>query len=225
MASDRPTEGFRVRRCFDPTRNALFTICASCDRGQRYCSYGCRQRMRQQQMRALGRPQPQLFYRCPFGQRANEDLYRTFCRADPLVRGRPPGRPADLYSNLDTANEYPRPLQSNETAGKKPRKLNSVGPNSHLCSHFIPPMTPESSPIFPCHISPENLVTARISMKTLIKPRMPFFPSCILVLGVLFSPERAACGDTPTSSQFCAEFFAPAARSVLPFVAPRIFDN
>jgi hypothetical protein len=55
MAADRPTEGLRVRRCFDPTCNTLFTICASCDRGQRYCSDGCRKRMRQQQMRASGR--------------------------------------------------------------------------------------------------------------------------------------------------------------------------
>jgi hypothetical protein len=55
MAANRPTEGLRVRRCFDPTCNTLFTICASCDRGQRYCSDGCRKRMRQQQMRASSR--------------------------------------------------------------------------------------------------------------------------------------------------------------------------
>ena len=55
MAADQPTEGLRVRRCFDSTCNTLFTICASCDRGQRYCSDGCRKRMRQQQMRASGR--------------------------------------------------------------------------------------------------------------------------------------------------------------------------
>ena len=55
MPTDQPTEGLRVRRCFDPTCNTLFTICASCDRGQRYCSDVCRKRMRQQQMRASGR--------------------------------------------------------------------------------------------------------------------------------------------------------------------------
>ena len=54
MAADQPTEGLRVRRCFDPTCNTLFTICASCDRGQRYCSDGCRKRMRQRQMRESG---------------------------------------------------------------------------------------------------------------------------------------------------------------------------
>ena len=55
MAADRPIEGLRVRRCVDPTCNTLFNICASCDRGQRYCSDGCRKRMRQQQIRASGR--------------------------------------------------------------------------------------------------------------------------------------------------------------------------
>ena len=55
VTADQPNEGLRVRRCLDPTCNALFTICASCDRGQRYCSGGCRKRMRQQQMRASSR--------------------------------------------------------------------------------------------------------------------------------------------------------------------------
>ena len=55
MTADRPTQGLRVRRCLDPTCSRLFTICASCDRGQRYCSDGCRKRIRQQQLRASGR--------------------------------------------------------------------------------------------------------------------------------------------------------------------------
>jgi hypothetical protein len=55
ITSDRPIEGLRQRRCCDPACNTLFTICASCDRGQRYCSDGCRKRTRQQQLRASGR--------------------------------------------------------------------------------------------------------------------------------------------------------------------------
>ena len=55
MTADRPTQGLRVRRCLDPTCSRLFTICASCDRGQRYCSDSCRKRIRQQQLRASGR--------------------------------------------------------------------------------------------------------------------------------------------------------------------------
>jgi hypothetical protein len=55
MKTGQGIEGLRVRRCFDPTCNTLFTICASCDRGQRYCSKACRKRMRQQQLRAAGR--------------------------------------------------------------------------------------------------------------------------------------------------------------------------
>jgi hypothetical protein len=131
-----------------------------------------------------------------------------------------------VCSDHDTANEDPLPLQSNKTTNKKPRKVNSVRLNSHLYSHIIPAIIPKNSPISPRYISPENPVTARISMKTIIKPRMPFFPSCILVLGVLFSPERAACGDTPTGSLILLRrTLAPAARSVLPFAAPRIFSK
>ena len=55
MTADRSIEGLRLRRCFDPTCNTVFTICASCDRGQRYCSDNCRKRMRRQQLLAAGR--------------------------------------------------------------------------------------------------------------------------------------------------------------------------
>ena len=60
-------------------------------------------------------------------------------------------------------------------------------------------------------------------MKTIVKPRMPFFPSCIMDLGALASSEYAACGDTPIYS--CAGLLRPRLVSTLPFAAPRIFDN
>ena len=53
--TDRCAEGLRVRRCFDPTCNTLFPLCASCDRGQRYCRDPCRKRMRQRQLQSAGR--------------------------------------------------------------------------------------------------------------------------------------------------------------------------
>ena len=59
-------------------------------------------------------------------------------------------------------------------------------------------------------------------MKTIIKFRMSFFPSCIMDLGALASSEYAACGDTPIYS--CAGLLRPRLVSTLPFVAPRIFD-
>src|SRR5277367_4853169 len=40
-------------------------------------------------------------------------------------------------------------------------------------------------------ISPENPITGYILMKTITKLRMPFFPSCIMDLGALASPERS----------------------------------
>lgn len=48
-------EGLRIRRCGDPTCGTMFTICANCDRGQRYCGAACRARMRRQQVLAAGR--------------------------------------------------------------------------------------------------------------------------------------------------------------------------
>ena len=47
--------GLRLRRCCDPRCGALFTICPSCDRGQRYCSDECRKRTRRDQVAAAGR--------------------------------------------------------------------------------------------------------------------------------------------------------------------------
>jgi hypothetical protein len=74
-----------------------------------------------------------------------------------------------------------------------------TGPNPVLSSHFIPAMMPENSPVSSRHISSKNSVTGCISMKTIIKPRKPFFPSCIMDLGALASPEYPACGDTPAA--------------------------
>ena len=48
------SEALRIRRCYNPSCNTMFTICANCDRGQRYCSDVCRSRMRRQQRAAAG---------------------------------------------------------------------------------------------------------------------------------------------------------------------------
>jgi hypothetical protein len=53
-------------------------------------------------------------------------------------------------------------------------------------------------------------------MKTIIEPRMPFFPSCIMVLGALAAPECDACDDTPAVLHiFLRRTLAPAARLYL----------
>ena len=54
-SSDQHRRGLRLRRCCDTRCNVVFTICASCDRGQRYCSEPCRKRTRQQQLHDAGR--------------------------------------------------------------------------------------------------------------------------------------------------------------------------
>jgi hypothetical protein len=55
ITADQPIEGLRPRRCCDPNCNAMFAVCPSCDRGQRYCSDACRKRMRQRQLAEAGR--------------------------------------------------------------------------------------------------------------------------------------------------------------------------
>ena len=54
MSAHESTEALRLRRCVNATCNALFTICARCDRGQRYCSEECRRRKRREQLLAAG---------------------------------------------------------------------------------------------------------------------------------------------------------------------------
>jgi hypothetical protein len=45
----------RQRSCVNPACNAIFTICVSCDRGQRYCSQTCRMVNRRRQRSAANR--------------------------------------------------------------------------------------------------------------------------------------------------------------------------
>ena len=48
-------EGLRPRHCCEPSCRAVFSVCASCDRGQRYCSAACRRQRRVVQVRAAGK--------------------------------------------------------------------------------------------------------------------------------------------------------------------------
>jgi hypothetical protein len=74
QATESIIEGLRVRRCGDPACNAMFAVCARCDRGQRYCSPTCRRRMRQQQLRAAG----QRYQRSDQGRQAHRRRQRAF---------------------------------------------------------------------------------------------------------------------------------------------------
>jgi hypothetical protein len=71
---DRKSEALRIRRCNDPTCNAMFTICERCDRGQRYCSAACRTRMRRQQRVAATR----RYQASPAGKQAHIKRQRAY---------------------------------------------------------------------------------------------------------------------------------------------------
>lgn len=45
----------RQRRCRAEWCGAIFYLCRSCDRGQRYCSWRCREKARREQRRAANR--------------------------------------------------------------------------------------------------------------------------------------------------------------------------
>lgn len=55
MTQAAPDIPLRQRLCRAPGCDALFFICPSCDRGQRYCSPPCRRRARLAQLRAASR--------------------------------------------------------------------------------------------------------------------------------------------------------------------------
>jgi hypothetical protein len=90
------------------------------------------------------------------------------------------------------------------------------GLNPHPCSHVIPAMMLRDSLVPPRPISQPKPVTGHISMKTIIKPPMPFSPSYIMVLGSLFSPDLSFFGDTllvDTQKSFGARGSLPPCRS------------
>ena len=79
MAADQDTAVLRQRVCHHPECLAVFFICASCDRGHRYCSSHCReQTRRQQRRRANGRHQQSPEGR--FDHRDRQREYRRRCR-------------------------------------------------------------------------------------------------------------------------------------------------
>ena len=65
---------FYERRCHAHACGALFYICRSCYRGQRYCSEGCRQRTRREQKRGANRRHQQS----PEGRLDHRDHQRAY---------------------------------------------------------------------------------------------------------------------------------------------------
>jgi hypothetical protein len=65
---------FRQRFCRAFSCGAVFWICRSCDRGQRYCSESCRSRTRLQQRRAANRRHQQS----PEGRLDHRDRQRAY---------------------------------------------------------------------------------------------------------------------------------------------------
>jgi hypothetical protein len=87
--------------------------------------------------------------------------------------------------------------------------------NSHLCSYTSPAIMPQNSPASPRDISLRNPITGCIYMKTIIKRRMSFFPSCIIGSGLTFQANAPHAAARCQASQiFCDRTLAPPARQV-----------
>lgn len=92
---------FRERRCHARDCGALFYICRSCFRGQRYCSEACRQLTRRDQRRAANRRHQQS----PEGRLDHRDRQRAYRLARLLVRVTDQGSGPPRWSGSIAARE------------------------------------------------------------------------------------------------------------------------
>ena len=92
---------FYERRCHARDCGALFYICRSCYRGQRYCSEGCRQATRREQRRAANRRHQQS----PEGRLDHRDRQRTYRLGGVRLRVTDQGSAAELPSGSITQRD------------------------------------------------------------------------------------------------------------------------
>jgi hypothetical protein len=83
MAAGQDTAVLRQRVCRHPECLATFFICASCDRGHRYCSSHCREQIRRQQRRRANCRHQQS----PEGRLDHRDRQREYRRRFRQVQG------------------------------------------------------------------------------------------------------------------------------------------
>jgi hypothetical protein len=76
MAAAQETVVLRQRVCLGPQCRTVFFICASCDRGHRYCSLDCREQARRQQRRRAN----ERHQRSPEGRLDHRDRQREYRR-------------------------------------------------------------------------------------------------------------------------------------------------
>ena len=112
----RWVEGLRVRHCCEQTCRTVFSICASCDRGQRYCRPACRSMSRQRQVRAAGR-RYQRSEAGRLGHRRRQCAYRNRGADAPVTHQRLP---------LITSSSAPvqRPMTQCTACGQSNRWIN-----------------------------------------------------------------------------------------------------
>jgi hypothetical protein len=74
----------RLRICRSPECRAVFSVCASCDRGQRYCCQTCREHVRHQQLRAANN----RYQQSDQGRQSHRHRQRSYRERKTRVRAR-----------------------------------------------------------------------------------------------------------------------------------------
>jgi hypothetical protein len=94
----------RQRFCRAQACGAVFYLCRSCDRGQRYCSDRCREKARRQQRRAANR----RHQRSAEGQLDHRDRQREYRTREALRRVTDQGSGAEaVFSTLSGQSSAP----------------------------------------------------------------------------------------------------------------------
>ena len=99
MPSPASESPLRPRFCGGPGCGALFFVCSSCDRGQRYCSQGCRTAARRLQRRAAS----SRYQRTEAGRQAHRVRQRSYrqrhCRPRVTHQGTVPVTRTDIKTS------------------------------------------------------------------------------------------------------------------------------
>jgi hypothetical protein len=100
---EAPVDSVRLRACCGPACGALFSVCVSCDRGQRYCSDLCRKGARQAQVRAASR-RYQSSGTGKQAHRCRQRAYRERCSTERVTH-----QALASVSSADQASRQPLP--------------------------------------------------------------------------------------------------------------------
>ena len=162
----------RLIVCAWPSCRRSFSLCSRCDRGQRYCSVGCRLAARRRSQREAGA----RHQRSPEGRRDHAD--RQGARHPPRHGPRRARDRAHVSPSVANAPEHPRPLQ--ELHPRHARPASNAAGVGHLRRDSDPrlrllPKTHQLSLLRPFDQQPEGRF-CQIQISRHLADRQPSLP-------------------------------------------------